>query len=101
MDTDETRMTEAFLFQPSVKIFVFEAGAGTVQLSGRLIVTLSGAFTPGPTGTTRFTLLQSNGGRTGTFRSVSITYPVTAADYTPYITYDTNNVYLDLVFAGE
>lgn len=59
------------------------------------------AFSPD---TTRYTLLHADSGfyqTFRTFRSVSITYPVLIANYTPYIAYDANNVYLDLVFPGS
>ncbi len=71
---------------------------GSATLGGRLIVVLSGAFTPDPSCVTRFTLLHADGGLGDTqFGSVSIQGPKFAL-FTPQITYDNNNVYLDLVF---
>ncbi len=71
--------------------------AGAAILGGRLIVVLSGEFTPDPSCVKRFTLLHADAGRTLTFSSVSIQSPKFAL-FTSQITYDGNNVYLDLVF---
>jgi T5SS/PEP-CTERM-associated repeat protein len=69
--------------------------SGTVSLDGRLLVTMTGTFTPG----TQFTLLYAAGGidpNHPTFSSVSITFP-TGQNFTPRVTYpDTNHVYLYL-----
>jgi hypothetical protein len=81
---------------------VVPSGADNVQVSataaldGRLSVTMTGTFT---CGTTRYALLHAGSTLTGSFSSVSITYP-TNQGFTPQITYDYvgNNVYLDLVF---
>jgi T5SS/PEP-CTERM-associated repeat protein len=70
--------------------------SGTATLDGRLLVTMTGTFTPG----TRFTLLHTTGGRGFTkFSSQSIKYP-TGQGFTPTITYDANHVYLCLVPNG-
>lgn len=75
--------------------------SGTALLGGRLLVMLSGTFTRGPTCITRFTLLHTGVGRTGTFSGgVSIQGIPPDAPFTPQINYDGNNVYLDLVFSG-
>jgi T5SS/PEP-CTERM-associated repeat protein len=71
------------------KVDVVSAGA---LLNGRLTVTMTGTFTPG----TRYTLLHCAGPRNGTFSSTSITYPTNQC-FTPVITYDAHNVYLNLV----
>jgi T5SS/PEP-CTERM-associated repeat protein len=70
--------------------------SGTATLTGRLSVTMTGTFT---CGTTRYTLLHSQGVLSSFFSSVSISYP-TNQGFTPQITYDYvgNHVYLDLVF---
>ncbi len=71
--------------------------AFSAMLAGRLMVIMKGAFTPA---TTRYTLLHADGVRELTFQSVSIQTPPNAC-FTPQITYDGNNVYLDLVFQCE
>lgn len=80
---------------------VIPAGADSVSVSqtaalnGRLSVTMTGTFTPG----TRFTLLHAEGGRipnTTFSQGVSINYP-TSQGFEPRITYDTKDVYLDLL----
>jgi hypothetical protein len=86
--------------QAQDKVRVSGTPGGTARLAGRLIVFLSGAYTPDANCLKRFTLLQADGGRSLTFGSVSINYPVLQANYTPSITYDANNVYLDLVYVG-
>jgi hypothetical protein len=71
--------------------------SGTASLNGRLSVTMTGTFT---CGTTRYTLLHSQGTLSGTFvNGVSIKYP-TDQGFVPHITYDYDNghIYLDLVF---
>ncbi len=65
--------------------------SGTATLNGRLSVTMTGTFTPGTT----YTLLHADNTVSGTFSSVSITYPPVPT-YTPVITYDANNVHLYL-----
>jgi hypothetical protein len=65
--------------------------SGTATLNGRLLVTMTGTFTPGAT----YTLLHADNTISGTFSTVSITYPPVPT-YTPVITYDANNVYLYL-----
>jgi hypothetical protein len=68
--------------------------SGTTSLNGRLLVTMTGTFTPG----TQFTLLHSSGALSGFFGTgVSITY-ATNQCFTPQITYDYvgNHVYLYL-----
>jgi T5SS/PEP-CTERM-associated repeat protein len=76
---------------------VVPTGADNVQVSagasldGRLSVTMTGTFTPGTT----YTLLHASSGRSGTFRSQSISFP-TCQCFTPVITYDANNAYLYL-----
>lgn len=67
--------------------------SGTALLNGRLLVTMTGVFTPG----TQFTLFHAAGGLTPntTFSSYSITYTPDPR-FTPVITYDANNVYLNL-----
>ena len=65
---------------------------GSAALDGRLSVTMTGTFTPG----TQFILLHADGGRFGTFLGgVSIKYSPDPR-FTPVITYDANNVYLNL-----
>ena len=66
----------------------------------RLIVILSGTFSPGANCIARFTLLHADTGITPntSFGSVSIQGIPPNAPYTPEINYDANNVYLDLVF---
>ena len=67
---------------------------GEATLDGRLLVTMSGTFSPGM----RFTLLHADYGRTPntTFsQGVSIKYTPDPR-FRPAITYDANNVYLDL-----
>jgi T5SS/PEP-CTERM-associated repeat protein len=66
--------------------------SGAATLTGKLKVRMTGTFTPGTT----YTLLHCDSPRNGTFSSVSITYP-TDQCFTPVITYDANNVYLNLV----
>jgi hypothetical protein len=66
--------------------------SGTVTLGGRLSVTMTGTFTPG----TQYTLLHASVARNGTFGSQSITYPTNQC-FTPVITSDAHNVYLNLV----
>lgn len=67
------------------------------RLGGRLLVIMKGTFTPA---TTRYTLLHADGFVEQAFRSVSIQTPPNAC-FTPQITYDANNVYLDLAFHCE
>lgn len=64
----------------------------SASLNGRLAVTMTGSFTPGTT----YILLTADGGRFGTFSSVSITFPP-GQNFTPQIIYDTNHVKLNLV----
>ncbi len=66
--------------------------AAAATLGGRLSVTMTGTFTPGA----RYTLLHCDGPRNGTFGSQSINYPTNQC-FTPVITYDAHNAYLDLV----
>jgi hypothetical protein len=71
--------------------------SGTAALGGRLSVRMTGTFT---NGTTQYTLLYAAGGidiHHPTFDHYSITYP-TNQGFTPNISYDTNHVYLNLVF---
>ena len=65
----------------------------TGNLGGRLLVTMTGTFTPG----TQFTLLHSQGLLSSRFSSVSIKYPMNQG-FTPVIVYDYtgNHVYLYL-----
>jgi T5SS/PEP-CTERM-associated repeat protein len=68
--------------------------SGTTSLNGRLLVTMTGTFTPG----TQFTLLQSSGALSGFFGTgVSITQPPNQC-FTPQVIYDYvgNHVYLYL-----
>ncbi len=75
--------------------------SGTMELNGRLVVILSGTFSPNLECVARFTLLHADGGRgVSQFASVSIQDTTLNAPYTPQITYDANNVYLDLVFSN-
>jgi autotransporter family porin len=77
---------------------VVPSGADNVSISpaatldGRLSVTMTGTFTPGTT----YTLLHCGGPRNGTFASTSITYPTNQC-FTPVVTYDAHNVYLNLL----
>lgn len=65
--------------------------SGTATLNGRLLVTMTGNFTPDTT----YTLLHAAGGLSGTtFSSVSINYP--CESFKPEIQYDANNVKLYL-----
>jgi hypothetical protein len=64
--------------------------SGTATLDGRLLVTMTGNFTPGTT----YTLLHCEGLRNGTFSSVSINYPCEC--FKPVIQYDDHNVKLYL-----
>ena len=66
--------------------------SAAATLGGRLSVTMTGTFTPGTT----YTLLHCDGPRNGTFSSTSITYPTNQC-FTPVITYDAHNVYLNLL----
>ena len=73
--------------------------SGAAIVDGRLIVILSGTFTPGPGCTTRrFTLLHADVSRFGQFSSFSIHGIPPDPPFTAEINYDSNNVYLDLVF---
>jgi hypothetical protein len=74
--------------------------SGTALLGGRLIVILDGTFPqPEESCIARFTLLHTDGGRNNTlFNSVSIQGIPPDPPFTAQITYDSNNVYLDLVF---
>jgi T5SS/PEP-CTERM-associated repeat protein len=87
---------------------VTPSGADMVEVSkqaflgGRLSVTMNGTFLP--YGTRRFTLLHANEGIgdiapgvPSRFGSVSIKYPVDQG-FEPQISYDSKDVYLDLVF---
>jgi T5SS/PEP-CTERM-associated repeat protein len=67
---------------------------GTANLNGKLLVTMTGNFTPGTT----YTLLHCEGLRNGTFSSVSINYPCEC--FTPVIQYDDHNVKLYLAPAA-
>ena len=88
--------------QDKVNVLALQGtSSGTATLAGRLIVTLSGTFSPGLDCTATFTLLDADGGRvdSSTFDSVSILgIPQPNRPYTAAITYDTNNVYLVLTF---
>jgi len=66
--------------------------SGAATLTGKLKVRMTGTFTPGTT----YTLLHADTVLNGTFSSVSITYPTNQC-FTPMITYDANNVILNLV----
>ena len=65
--------------------------SGVASLTGKLKVRMTGIFTPGTT----YTLLHCYAPRNGIFSSTSITYPTNQC-FTPVITYDANNVYLNL-----
>jgi hypothetical protein len=67
-----------------------------IQEQSRLLVIMTGQFTPHTT----FTLLHAEDIRIGTFESVSIQYPPNLECFTPVITYDANNVYLYLKPCG-
>jgi T5SS/PEP-CTERM-associated repeat protein len=79
--------------QAADRVDVLGLGAGNVTLRGHLYVTMTGTFTPT---VTRYTLLHAQTALTLTFDSVSINYK--PGFFTPHITYDANNVYLDLDF---
>ena len=65
---------------------------GRALLTGKLKVKMTGTFTPG----TIYTLLHADSGLNNTeFLFFSITYP-TGQCFTPDVTYDANNVYLNL-----
>lgn len=69
--------------------------SGFARPGGSLLVIMTGNFTSGPT---RYNLLHADLGRGDIeFRSVSIKYP-TDQGFEPRISYDTDNVYLDLIF---
>ena len=66
--------------------------SGAASLTGKLKVRMTGTFTPGTT----YTLLHADNGLNGTtFLFVSISYPTNQC-FNPVVTYDANNVYLNL-----
>lgn len=67
------------------------SGTATLANGSKLVVAMTGTFTPGTT----YILLHSQGALTGSFSSVSINYP-TCQCFTPEIQYDANNVKLYL-----
>ncbi len=93
------KTTAAFSVTPQtsdmVDVKTVGGNGGTALLDGRASVVMTGTFTPS---VTRYTLLSTDNGLTNRFGSVSIKYP-TDQHFTPQISYDTNHVYLDLVFS--
>jgi T5SS/PEP-CTERM-associated repeat protein len=86
---------------PSVVDRIDVLGTGTtgaVSLDGRLTVIVNGTLTPGPNCSLRITLLHADGGRGSTlFNSVSVVN-TGSQKFNSQISYDANNVYLDLTF---
>ena len=76
---------------PATSGSVSASGAATLNATSTLKVGMTGTFTPG----TRYDLLHAGGGVSGTFGTVSISYPH-GQGFIPQISYGSKDVYLVL-----
>lgn len=76
---------------PSTSGDVSASGTATLSATSTLKVSMTGTFTPG----TRYDLLHAGGGLSGTFGTVSISYPH-GQGFIPQINYASKDVYLVL-----